>query len=267
MVPLIYKRFAAAKINFIYRSVSSPTETSGIYFISTKRNYSSSFLLKVCGSQKINYTDWYYFPYLYHLMQQHDSKAERTRQYIIEKTAAVFNEKGFAGTSLSDLTKITGLTKGSIYGNFENKDEVALAVFEYNHARVTDYIKSQILSTDHAIERLLVYPRTYRNYLKIPFLRTGCPILNTATEADDTHPPLKEKAADALIFWKKAIENQVKRGISRKEIKPGTNPAEIAVVIISIIEGAFMQAKVTGRTTELNIAMNYLEEIIQSIKL
>ena len=58
------------------------------------------------------------------------SKAEKTRQFIIEKTAPIFNKKGFAGTSLSDMTEATGLTKGSIYGNFADKDEVAMAAFD-----------------------------------------------------------------------------------------------------------------------------------------
>ena len=194
------------------------------------------------------------------------SKAERTRQFIIEKTAAVFNEKGYAGTSLNDLTNATGLTKGSIYGNFENKDEVALAAFDYNFNRVTAYIKTKILATEHSVERLLVYPAVYRNCLRIPFLQAGCPILNTATEADDTHPLLKEKAAGALAFWKKSVENQVRRGIERGEIKTGTNPTLVAVVLMSLIEGAFMQAKVTGRTTELRIAMDFLEKTILELK-
>ena len=54
------------------------------------------------------------------------SKAEKTKQHIIEKTATLFNTKGYISTSLSDITQVTGLTKGSIYGNFENKDEVAI---------------------------------------------------------------------------------------------------------------------------------------------
>ncbi|MBB3838441.1 AcrR family transcriptional regulator [Runella defluvii] len=194
------------------------------------------------------------------------SKAERTRQFIIEKTAPIFNEKGYAGTSINDLIQATGLTKGSIYGNFENKDEVALAVFDYNHTKVNDYIKEKLMATENSIERLLVYPAIYRNYLKIPFLRAGCPILNTATEADDTHPLLKEKVTNALSFWKVSVENQVKRGINRGEIKPDTDPTEIAVILISLIEGAFMQAKVTDSLTELKIAMNFLEKIIVSLK-
>lgn len=194
------------------------------------------------------------------------SKSEKTKRFIIERTAPVFNEKGFAGTSLSDLENATGLTKGSIYGNFENKDEVALAAFDYNFERITLYLRERILATDHSIERLLVYPTVYRNFLQIPFLKQGCPILNTSTEADDTHPKLKEKAAQALKFWKTSLEHHIKRGIDQGEIKADTNATEFAVVLMSLIEGAVMQAKVTNRSKELHIAMKYLEKLILAIK-
>jgi AcrR family transcriptional regulator len=194
------------------------------------------------------------------------SKSELTRQFIIEKTAPVFNEKGYAGTSMTDLENATGLTKGSIYGNFENKDEVALAAFDYTFNKVSNYIKEKTSATENAIERLLVYPRVYRNFFKIPFLKAGCPILNTSIESDDTHPPLKEKATDALQAWKKSVENQIKRGISRNEIKADTNPTEFAVVLIALIEGAIMQAKLTERNKELGITMDCLEKLILSIK-
>lgn len=193
-------------------------------------------------------------------------KAEQTRQFIIKKTAPVFNAKGFAGTSLTDLTEATGLTKGSIYGNFTNKDEVALAVFDFNFARITEFLKKKIVAQPHSVDRLLVYPAVYRDFLKIPFLQTGCPLLNTATEADDTHPALKQKVADALAFWKQSLENQIKRGAELGEIKPSTNATELAVVIIAIIEGAVMQAKATGRTTELHIAMSYLQNLIEGTR-
>lgn len=194
------------------------------------------------------------------------SKSENTKQLIVEKTAHVFNTKGYAGTSMQDIMSATGLSKGCIYGNFENKDEVALAAFDHNYSQIVEHLKVRIKATENAIERLLVYPNMYKNYFRYPYLQAGCPILNTATEADDTHPGLKERAAAALDFWKTSIENQIKRGIERKEIKADTDPEAIGVVMISVIEGAFMQAKVTNRTKELKIAMEFLEKIITALK-
>jgi len=62
------------------------------------------------------------------------------------------------------------------------------------------------------------------------------------------------------------MENKINRGISRGEICTSTNPTQIAVLMIAIIEGALMQAKLTQRTRELKIAMDYLEKMILGLK-
>lgn len=203
-----------------------------------------------------------YFIYICFMM----SKAERTRQYIIEKTAPIFNAKGYAGTSLNDMIDVTGLTKGSIYGNFDNKDEVAIAAFDYNFANITNYIAVRIRERKSAIDKLLVYPETHRQVLKLPFLKGGCPILNTSVDSDDTHPQLREKAIMALNLWRSSIEKIVNKGIQNKEIKKSTDAAEFATILISLTEGAIMQAKVTGRSTELNTAMDFLVKMIHDLK-
>jgi TetR/AcrR family transcriptional repressor of nem operon len=89
-------------------------------------------------------------------MENKLSKADRTRQFIIETTASIFNTKGYAGTSMSDITEATGLTKGAVYGNFGNKEDVALAVFDYNHGKVSGLIQGN-LKMDW-ISRGLLYP-------------------------------------------------------------------------------------------------------------
>lgn len=194
------------------------------------------------------------------------SKAERTKQFIIEKTAPIFNAKGYVGTSMQDITQATGLTKGSIYGNFENKDEVALEAFDYNYNQIASYLRKQIIVRSNMIDRLLVYPETYRIFLELPILQAGCPILNTSTEADDTHPGLKNKAVNALKFWKKTIEKIIETGIERNEIKPTTNANEFSFILMSLIEGAVMQAKVTDNPEVLKVTMDYLEKMIYNLK-
>jgi TetR/AcrR family transcriptional regulator, transcriptional repressor for nem operon len=194
------------------------------------------------------------------------SKAERTKQFIIEKTAPVFNAKGYAGTSINDLIDATGLTKGSIYGNFENKDEVALAVFDYNFECIYLYIKNKMAAHNSVINKLRVYTDVYRNYFKIPFLRAGCPILNTSTEADDTHPLLRDKANKAIGIWKDSIERLLKYGIKTKELKPDINVNEFVIVLVSLIEGGVMQAKISGKIQPLSVSMDHLDKMILALK-
>jgi TetR/AcrR family transcriptional repressor of nem operon len=194
------------------------------------------------------------------------SKADRTKQFIIEKTAPIFNSKGYAGTSMNDIMNATGLTKGSIYGNFENKDEVALEAFDYNFGAIVSYIRQKTAVRPKIIDKILVYPETYRNFLKLSFLEAGCPVLNTSTEADDTHPLLRKRAVNALKLWKSSIEKYIEIGIETKEIKASTNASEFSAILMSLIEGAVMQAKVTGDFTVLNITMDFLEKMIIDLK-
>ena len=199
-------------------------------------------------------------------MNKSESKADRTKQFIVEKTAPLFNTKGYAGTSINDLINATGLSKGSIYGNFENKDEVALAAFDYNFGKVVTYIRQKTEAKGTYIDKLLVYPETYRNLFSLPFLEAGCPLLNTSSEADDTHPLLREKALKALKLWKISVESLIKKGIETQEINPCTNGPEFAAILMSLVEGAVMQAKLTGQLTELNFNMNFLERMIEDLK-
>ncbi|SHI66294.1 TetR/AcrR family transcriptional regulator [Flavobacterium terrae] len=194
------------------------------------------------------------------------SKADRTKQYIIEKTACIFNAKGYAGTSINDLIEATGLTKGSIYGNFENKDQVALAAFDYNFERLVSYIRGIMDTRNSSIEKLLVYPETYRNFLTNSILITGCPITNTSTEADDTHPLLKAKVENAYNFWEETLINHINNGIENGEIIADINKQEFVSVFMSIIQGGILQAKVTNKMNSLNSAMSYLEQYILSVK-
>jgi len=192
------------------------------------------------------------------------NKAEKTKSFIIEKTATLFNTKGFAGTSLNDITEATGLTKGSVYGNFKNKDEVALAVFEFNTKKMQSLFNSEIDKKKSYKEKLLVYPEIYKNSFTQLFTAGGCPILNTAIESDDTHPQLKEVAKNAFIYWKDSITYLIEKGIEHQEFSPETNPEEAALTILAMIEGAVMITKLTGKLNYLTALMNSLKTQINT---
>jgi len=197
-------------------------------------------------------------------MNKELSKAERTRQYIIESTAVVFNKKGYAGTSLADLTEATGLTKGSIYGNFENKEEVALAVFDYNTCRVSNRIQELVNKASTFHDKLMVYTKVYNSDTLTA--RGGCAILNTSVEADDTNDLLKDKAAKAIVKWKKNIIELIQGGIAAGEFKADVNANETALAMIALIEGGIMIGKVTGNHANLSAVLKTVELLIDNLK-
>lgn len=194
------------------------------------------------------------------------TKSEQTRAFIIEKTAPVFNKKGYAGTSLSDITEATKLTKGSIYGNFANKDEVALATFEYNLNKVRSILNAEMDKCRTAKEKLLAQGKVYTNFPQYPFPPGGCPILNTATECDDTHPALKKKVAEAINRWKRKIMDVVEAGIKAKEFRKDVDPAQVALTIIALIEGGIMISGVLEKPGYSTAILKSLEIFVKELE-
>ena len=191
------------------------------------------------------------------------SKAERTRNFIIETTASLFNTKGFAGTSMSDITEATGLTKGSVYGNFANKEEVALAVFDYNFSKVTSLTGRLAAEATTWYDKLMAHIRIYNS---TGFPEGGCPIMNTAIEADDTHVLLKQKAADAFTRWRKDIEEIIRKGAQAGEFKQGLDHNQLALSILALIEGSIMISKLTNSKSNMNKILQTVETIIDGIR-
>jgi AcrR family transcriptional regulator len=193
------------------------------------------------------------------------TKAEKTRNFIVEKTAPIFNMKGYAGTSLNDITAATGLTKGSIYGNFANKDEVALAAFDYNLKNVASRIDAEMGRQSTAKDKLLVYINIYQKFIDGSVSEGGCPILNTAIDTDDTHPALREKVLKAVLAWKNRIVKVVEAGILGKEINADHNPEQIAFTIIAMVEGGIMISRLTANTSHWDLIMGSLKKYINSL--
>lgn len=185
------------------------------------------------------------------------SKAEKTKQFIIEKTASLFNTKGYLSTSLSDITEATGLTKGSIYGNFDNKDQVALEVYKYNSSLLS---KSMARSLGEefptTIDKLNAFVSFYRKNWKAVFENGGCPLMNAATEADDTFPSLKKQVTQSFEGWIKKITAVIIEGQKTGEIHPDIDADAYGSLFIMLIEGGILLSKTTEDEKYLNLALD-----------
>ncbi|WP_213277726.1 TetR/AcrR family transcriptional regulator [Chryseobacterium indologenes] len=191
------------------------------------------------------------------------SKAEKTKQHIIEKTATLFNTKGYISTSLSDITQATGLTKGSIYGNFENKDEVAIEVYKYNAGLLRKTL-SRSFGEEYpkSVDKLHAFAAFYRKNWKFVFSNGGCPIMNAATEADDSFPALKTQVKRSFEQWMVKISATILEGQKNGEIDKKINAEQYASLFIMLIEGGILLSKTMGDQSFLNHALDKIAHMI-----
>jgi len=193
------------------------------------------------------------------------SKGARTRQRILERAAPVFNRRGYAGTSLNELVAATGLEKGGIYNHFGSKDELALAAFDHAVA----YVAERNVRTQEGLaglDRLLALVTAFPQWVDDPGLPGGCPLMNTAIDADDTHPELARRAKEAMESWHRLVGAIVKDAKRRGEIAPDVDPYELASIVTGGLEGGLMLTRITGDPAHLARIVTHLEHSVRALR-
>lgn len=201
-------------------------------------------------------------------------KSEQTRQFIIEKAAALFNTKGYHGTSMADIMAATGLTKGGIYGNFKIdsqdkkgvKEEIALAAFEYAVQEVNHHVRRRTGVIDHSLDKLKAVVYFYKERILNPPIEGGCPILNSSTEADDNLPVLRDRVLEELRTWHSKIVYTLHKGIERGEVRSDVAADDFATLFIGSLEGGIMMARIYKDVKPFEIMARQLTQQIDNLR-
>lgn len=192
------------------------------------------------------------------------AKSEKTRQLIIERSAELFNKKGYAGTSLSDITEAAQLTKGALYGHFTDKEQLALEVFNYNTDRILSGFNRYLESVSTVSNKFKVMLQFYaENHLELTRMG-GCPFLSAAVEFDDQPGPLKERVRERFKLWENTLVNIIIDGQTTGEIKNDISPAKYANLFIAMMEGALLLTQLNNDPQVLMTSFEQIEKIIQA---
>ena len=173
------------------------------------------------------------------------TKSQRTRYFIVESIAEMFNKRGYSGTSMTDVETVTGLSRGTIYHHFDNKEDIALAAFDYNFEKLCKLVEDHTRTSRSFYDKLVVYAEVYHMIATDVFVSGGSPIINTAIEADDTNMLLRERAIWAIKKKENTIADIIDMGIRSGEFKKGTNVRQMAVAILSSLEGGLILSRTT----------------------
>jgi AcrR family transcriptional regulator len=77
-----------------------------------------------------------------------ERRRQQTREHLLAAAAEVFAERGFHGASLDEVAAVAGFTKGAVYSNFKNKEDLFLALFQANYAREMEAIRALLNDSD-----------------------------------------------------------------------------------------------------------------------
>jgi len=195
------------------------------------------------------------------------SKGEQTRERILARSAQLFNRQGYFGASLADIMRETGLEKGGIYNHFSSKEQLALESFDYAYGLVQQRVRQALAGKFDAIERLMAIVSVFKGIFEDPLVPGGCPILNTAIEADDSNEALRDRARAAMDNWRTTIHRIVNKGVERQQIRPGVDADEVASILIATLEGAIMLSNLYKDSTHMKRAADHMTRYIETLRL
>ncbi|MDR6944077.1 TetR/AcrR family transcriptional regulator [Mucilaginibacter pocheonensis] len=170
------------------------------------------------------------------------TKAERTKQFILETAAPIFNQKGISGANIDDVLAAAKLTKGCLYGHFEGKEDLALQVVEHMLNTNGEKMLLTISKGKTAKAKVFAFLDFYKDPLNT-YLKGGCPIFNIAVESDDNFPVIKEKIAGVIRQGQELFVSVLTLGIKNGEFSDKLDPVVYAFKAVAAVEGAVVMCR------------------------
>jgi TetR/AcrR family transcriptional regulator, lmrAB and yxaGH operons repressor len=176
-------------------------------------------------------------------------RPDRSRAALIENAATLFRRQGYAATGLNQILDEADVKAGSLYHHFpQGKQQLAAAVVDVAGGGIEQLLR-RFLASDRSVADIV---DRWIDLLVAGLAgdqRDGCPIEPIATESVNASPLVRAASARAFAGWCAAIEDRL-----RSEGWSATEAEQVALAVISLIEGALIFSRIAGDPGALNAA-------------
>ncbi|MEU6278100.1 ScbR family autoregulator-binding transcription factor [Streptomyces populi] len=172
-------------------------------------------------------------------------RAERTLRRIITAAADRFEEDGYSGTSLDDITRAAGVSKGAFYFHFASKKQVADTVVEHSYGLLEDLVEASCASGAPALQQLIDLTHGLNHLLLTE------PTVRTALRFHREWPDL-EPEFDHYAMWYEAIGKLLGHAAEQGELRedtPGGTARVVAMVTLFSVESLTLRHARRDRET------------------
>ncbi|WP_047788192.1 TetR/AcrR family transcriptional regulator [Tenacibaculum mesophilum] len=191
------------------------------------------------------------------------SKSERTKAFIIETVAPIFNKNGYAAMSLSKITEATGLTKGAIYGHFENKEELAIESFKFSVRKVLKDLNETVNKGETPLKMLRNVALFYEGFYEYNKQSGGCPILNIGVDANNQNKIIAQLVQSYNHRILEQFSQLIEKAKKANEIKNSIDSMVYAKRFFYMIEGAVYMTHIMKDDSYLKDVSVVLQQIIK----
>lgn len=192
---------------------------------------------------------------------------DRTRHNLLQVAAQLFQQKGYNGTSLSDILKQAEVSKGALYHHFANKQELLYAVVDELFRDMVFARWGDVIYAEEPIEAIATVVDSMAQNATEDDMCSGCPIHNLLAELSATDEGLRLRVDSIFRTHQQLIEEALELAKTKGQAKPELDSKRVSLFFMCSLNG--MPQMVTScqcreLLTELTAA---LADYIRSFKL
>ena len=169
------------------------------------------------------------------------------RAKLLDAALMVIREKGYTDTTVDDLCREAGVTKGAFFHHFKSKEELAVAAAGHFGAMAAGLFgAAPFASLTDPLERLLGYIDFRRSILSSDLVDCTCLLGTMAQETFITHPAIRDACAAEMLGHAATLEADIAAAMSASGRSLDFTAESLARHTQAVLQGAFVLAKATG---------------------
>jgi AcrR family transcriptional regulator len=150
------------------------------------------------------------------------SKGELTRTRILDQALTLASRHGLEGLSLGMLAESLELSKSGLYAHFRSKEALVLAVLEHTKARHLEHRKPYLAGRAEGLDELRGHLESWLDWIALPSLPAGCPILGASFEVEDLEGPTRDFVIALTCASRERLATLLRRAIATGELRSDT---------------------------------------------
>ncbi len=176
-----------------------------------------------------------------------DPSAPNARTRLLDAAHLLVRRKGFAATSVDDLCREAGVSKGAFFHHFASKEALAVAAAEHWTARAAPLFEvPEIVALEDPLDRVLAHVDLRAGMIEGGAEDYTCFVGTMVQEMYATSEGVRAASDASFTAYVNALAIDIQAAIDRYGVAEGVTATGLAAHVQAVLQGAFVLAKARG---------------------
>jgi TetR/AcrR family transcriptional regulator, transcriptional repressor for nem operon len=195
-----------------------------------------------------------------------DPERGDARPRLLEAARDLIRARGFAGSSVDDLCREAGVTKGAFFHHFESKEALGVAAAQsWAETTTAFFANAPYHRRADPLARVLAYIDFRRDIIDGDIAAFTCLVGTMAQEVYATHPAIRDACADSILGHAATLVPDIQAAMDARGLDPGWTAESLARHTQAVLQGAFILAKATGDREVALESVDHLKRYVELI--